>query len=81
MDKSHVFQVSVTLNAEGDQAHGIVFRDPVQAAEESHSFPLGHLLVVTDEGAGVIANGDGVLPYRERTSDDEDLGLTWQLAK
>ncbi len=81
MNKTRTYQVSVTLNAEGDQAHGMVFRDPRQAARESHSFPIGDLVVVDADGIRLLANDDGVIPYRERTSPDEDLGLTWQLAK
>lgn len=77
MDKKNTYQVSVTLNAEGDQAHGIVFREPVQG----HSFGIGDLLVVDKEGARVLANDEGVIPHRERTSDDENLGLTWQFSK
>lgn len=77
MDKKHVFQVSVTLNAEGDQAHGIVFREP----KEGQSFSVGDLLVVDASGARLLSNDEGVIPHRERTSDGEDLGLTWQFAK
>lgn len=84
MDKKHTFQVAVTVDAAGKQVHGTVFRDPEQAALENHAFPVGDLWVYKDDGSntvGGIANEDGVIPYRERTSDDEDLGLTWQLAK
>lgn len=78
MDKLHTYQVSVTLNAEGDQAHGIVFREPTQG----YSFKRGDLLVVDEHGAYTIANDEGVIPHRERTQGEgEDLGLTWQFAK
>jgi hypothetical protein len=82
MDKIHTFQVSVTVDHTGKQVHGIVFRDPEEAAKAGHAFPVGDLWVYREDGVvGAIANDEGVIPYRERTSDDEDLGLTWQLAK
>lgn len=79
-----VYPVSVTKNAEGDQIPAIVFRDPVAAAEASYAFPLGYLIAFDPDVAGGVVfptNDDGVTPYRERTSDEEDLGLTWQLPK
>lgn len=82
MEKTHVYQVSVTVDHTGRQKPAIVFRDPVEAAAESYSFPKGYIWVEDDDGSvGGISNDDGVIPYRERTSDDEDLGLTWQLSK
>lgn len=82
-EKTHTYQISVTVDHTGKQVHGLVFRDPVEAAAESHAFPFGDVWVNREDGSvGLISNDEGVLPYRERTQGpDEDLGLTWQLAK
>ncbi len=82
-DKTNAFQVSVTVDASGKQVPAVVFRDPVAAAEQSYSFPKGYIWVLHEDGSvGTLSNDEGVIPYRERTEgDDEDLGLTWQLAK
>jgi hypothetical protein len=84
MDKNHVYQVSVTTNEPefGDQVHAFVFRDPVEAADDGHTFEVGHILALKQDGSNSVGAFSVPIAYRERTQgDDEDLGLTWQLAK
>jgi hypothetical protein len=76
-----VYPVSITVDASGKQVPGIVFRDPKVAAAESYAFPRGYVIGFKDGVSFDPTNDDGVLPYRERTSPDEDLGLTWQIPK
>jgi hypothetical protein len=80
MEHTRTYGIAVTINAEGDQVNGLVFRKP----EAGDSFKKGDLWVCDpDTGAvGAISNDEDVIPYRERTQGpDEDLGLTWQFKK
>lgn len=77
--KTSVYHVSVTTGADGKQVPAIVFKKP----QEGDSFPVGYVVAFDPNQGGVWfpANDEGVLPHRERTSEREDLGLTWQFAK
>ncbi len=73
-----VYSISITRNAEGDQAPGLVFRKP----EEGYVYKRGYVVGLDSSGNWFDpTNFDGDLPHRERSSDDEDLGLTWQFPK
>lgn len=77
--RTDTYGIAVTIDAQGTQVNALVFRKPVQGDE----FARGDLWAFNPETGlvGSISNDAGVIPHRERTSDDEDLGLTWQFKK
>lgn len=71
--------ISVTTGADGAQVPAVVFSKP----EAGKVYTRGYVSALHADGSGWFdpTNEDGELPHRERTSDDEDLGLTWQFPK
>jgi hypothetical protein len=73
-----VYAISITTGADGSQVPGIVFAEPV----EGKVFTEGYVTALSKDGTWFDPTNDsGELPHRERTSEDEDLGLTWQFPK
>lgn len=74
----NVYAISITTGADGTQVPGMVFHKPV----EGYVYKRGYVTALQANGTWFDpTNADGELPHRERTSDDEDLGLTWQFPK
>ncbi len=74
----NTYGISITTGAEGDQVPGLVFSEP----EEGKVYKRGYVSALSAGGTWYDpCNDEGELPHRERTSDDEDLGLTWQFPK
>lgn len=77
MPKTDVFRV-VYVDQDGNH-NALVFQEPV----EGKSYEHGQMVVFGNEGQSSFAatNDEGEIPHREKTSDGEDLGVTWHFAK
>lgn len=82
--KTDVFRIVYNdgKNPDGSQRNhnALVFQEP----EEGKAYKSEQMIVFGDQGQSSFAspNDEGVIPHREPTlGPDEDLGVTWHLAK